>query len=367
MTASSRSRLVRLRALARQIHLWITLIVGLPVAIISAAGLPITYWFDTDMLTSRNFFTHQGVGTGRLSLDALVSSARTASRAARVDSISFSEPGSVAIVSAPLPGMEEREIALEPTSGQVVAIRDRHQATVEWLYSLHTRLLLDRIGADLEGQILIVGLAICTVILILSGIILWWPRHFAWSSISPLLRWSRLWSDLHTKAGLYSLPALTLASITTVLLTYPATRSTAGRVISYENSSSAGHATSGPPSLQAAAQTAGQVDPNRRFAELANIDEPSKPYLVGIGDDVRGYRWVDIDRHSGALLEVRSEPSREGDHPAFLIGLHQGHRFGKVGQLLFGISSLVPLLLYTSGLFIWWQRRQRLRTASRRP
>jgi uncharacterized iron-regulated membrane protein len=203
--------------------------------------------------------------------------------------------------------------------------------------------------------------------LIVSGVILWWPRRVAWSSISPVVRWSRIWSDLHNKAGLYCLPALTLASVTTVLLSFPATRSTAGQVISYRNSWSEGYERPVPPTLQTAAQTALESAPGRPFAVLSNIDEPAKPYVVGVGDDVQGYRWVEINRQSGAVVDVRNEPSREGDHPAFLIGLHQGHRFGKVGQLLFGLSSLIPLLLYVSGLYIWWQRRSRLRSAGRRP
>ena len=40
----------------RQIHLWLALVLGAPIAVASAAGLPITYWELTDSWADPAFY-----------------------------------------------------------------------------------------------------------------------------------------------------------------------------------------------------------------------------------------------------------------------------------------------------------------------
>ena len=61
----------------REIHLWLTLTLGLPIVVIAAAGLPLTYWYEADAILDPAFYaTDEHVGP-RASLDELVASART--------------------------------------------------------------------------------------------------------------------------------------------------------------------------------------------------------------------------------------------------------------------------------------------------
>ena len=78
------------RALLRKLHLWMALAIGLPVAFVSALGLPVTYWGESDALFDATFY---GVGrthaASQVDLDRLGAAALAVSHAVQLKGISL--------------------------------------------------------------------------------------------------------------------------------------------------------------------------------------------------------------------------------------------------------------------------------------
>ena len=67
-----------------------------------------------------------------------------------------------------------------PATGQVLGVRGRKRDALQWMIELHHNLLLGPVGRSVQG-----ALAVATVALALSGLWLWWPKHFTWSRFRP--------------------------------------------------------------------------------------------------------------------------------------------------------------------------------------
>ena len=344
----------------RKWHLWLALVIGLPVAVVSATGLAITYWGASDALFDAPFY---GVGRSHavapIDFDRLGDAALAVPGALRLKGISLLRDGRTAIATVASGDGTDREVSLDPATSAVMGVRNPQGSAIFLLYSLHTRLLLDQIGQDAAGQAIVVMLAASVLGLLVSGVLLWWPQRWRWELILPVVRRPHAWRDLHNKSGLYALLPLAIAAITAILLSLPGTRSIGA---------SGDHPV---PGLGEAAFTAERLPLNdiARAAtaaarlpvtDISRLDQ-SGPILVYC-EDARGERrWVVVDRRQLTVEAVRdSYPLPQESDPSFLIGLHQGHRWGAVGQALFALAGVVPLGLYVTGLVLWLRRPGRM-------
>ncbi len=347
------------RALLRKLHLWMALAIGLPVAFVSALGLPVTYWGESDALFDATFY---GVGrthaASQVDFDRLGAAALAVSHAVQLKGISLERDGRTVIATVASSGKVDLEVSLDPATGHVVGVRDPQQSMIFVLYSLHTRLLLDRLGLDAVGRAILMALAAGMIGLIVSGVLLWWPRRWRWESLLPVVRRRTLWRDLHNVAGLYTLVPLVLAALTALLLSVPATRSLGSPVPPPMPSRfSAGR---GEITLDRAARTGEALSPGRATIGVFDIDTPD--HLIVLTTSKRaGDRWIVVDRHDGrpvSVSDLRPQTPADGADPGFLIGLHQGHRFGPWGQALFALASMAPTLVFATGLWLWLRRRR---------
>lgn len=73
-----------------------------------------------------------------------------------------------------------------------------------------------------------------------------------------------------------------------------------------------------------------------------------------------GSTVVWLDQYSGNILAVR-DPWRFRAGNTFLdwqFPLHNGEAFGLIGRWIVFIAGFVPLVLYITGLVLWWTRRK---------
>ncbi len=94
-------------------------------------------------------------------------------------------------------------IYVDPVSLQVLAKVDEQDTMAEIAKTVHGELLLGKRGSYL------VELAACwTIVLVLTGAVLWWPRHSRWGAgvFYPRLfsRGHRWWRDLHSVTGVWA-------------------------------------------------------------------------------------------------------------------------------------------------------------------
>ncbi|MBV8971073.1 MAG: PepSY domain-containing protein [Sphingomonadaceae bacterium] len=347
------------RTTLRRVHLWMALVLGLPLAVVSATGLPVTYWWASDALFAPAYYAGSRPDAPRATFDALAAAAQVAVPAGRLTRVYLLPDYGTAQAALTVPGDTEREVSLELATAQPLGQRLLKDATISWLYSVHTRLGLDRLGHDDLGRVAVMALAAAFVALVATGLWLWWPAQVSWRTFAPTLRRHRAWLDLHNKAGLYALVPLSLAAGTALLLETPGLRGLGGHPPP-PMPGSAGPAARGA-SLETIARAAAAATPGRPALGVFDLDQPSR-VVVASGTESSGYRWIVVDRRSAAIELVSDDRPISGSpspDPSFLIALHQGHRWGAIGQAVFAAASVVPVLLYITGLVLLVSRKRR--------
>ena len=262
---------------------------------------------------------------------------------------------------------------LDPATGLEQGRRGASEGAFNLLFKLHSSLLLQAFGKTALAVV-----ALIYTLLLLTGLILWWPKK--WPPIlKPELRKGlmRALFDLHRMGGAV-LGVLILVSVCTGA--YMAWRPLGG-VINLATGSEtfvppplpANRAATAPlQSLDVLAQNARQVWPGARLAVLPvptssqqllrlRMWVPGEPHPFGVSaiwmDPVTGKvqaarRWNELDPGTGAV--------------AVLFPLHAGKLGGVLHELVMVLIGLALGGLGISGLWLWWRRRQIRRQAEAR-
>lgn len=139
--------------------------------------------------------------TGELSPDAQLQAALKAYPGATFHSYRLpEEPGDAAMLHLALPGGEMRDVFVSP-QGRVLGSRDPETMISEVVQKLHGQLLLGH-----PGSWVVEIAASWAIVLILSGLYLWWPRGRGLAGVLyPRLggKGRLFWRDLHAVGGFW--------------------------------------------------------------------------------------------------------------------------------------------------------------------
>lgn len=291
---------------------------------------------------------------------------------------------------------------VDPYSGQMLGTQDAENNLQAIARSLHGTLLIGTVGDRLIE--LAAGWAI---VLVVSGLYLWWPRGQGMRG----LFWPRLanrgrlfWRDLHAVTGFWGSLLLLFMLLTGMTWTgfwgesfanvwnrFPAAmwnevpksdqqarslNTAADQTVAWavENTplpvsdphaAHKGHAMagmaadSGQVSLQQVVDTARE----RRVVPGYSITLPTDAtgvYSVAVfADDPRNDATLHLDQYSGKVLaDIRwKDYGPVAKTVEMGVVLHEGKFFGLANQLLMFAVCLLILLSAVSGLVIWWKRR----------
>lgn len=326
--------------------MWLALVLGAPIAVASAAGLPITYWELTDSWADPAFYPEKIEGQV-LGLGELAAAALRAAPGGAITRVYTPQAGGALHVIIERKAVS-REYAVHRSTGAVLGSRDVQHTFIARTYDLHSCLWFGD-----AGRPVIVALAAGLLALTVTGAILWWPRgRSIWGALALRLRNGRRLRDLHSLLGLYTLAPVFLASATTLLLAWPAGSSApAMRQASFALA---------PHYL---AQAERRVRNHPRALSLRSIS----------GLAPAGHVRAVAQTPSGEIVELRLDPTTARimsfGTPAggvavrpLAISLHTGAFGGGAGRLLFAVSALAPMVLWATGLW-WWMVRRRRRDA----
>ncbi|MCU6454734.1 PepSY domain-containing protein [Sphingomonas sp. A2-49] len=244
-----------------------------------------------------------------------------------------------------------------------------------WLYDLHYRLLLGEAGGTAMG---IAGIVM--LVLLVSGLWAWWPRHGGWRRSLAWKRGavaSRRLYDIHKWAGIAGAVVLIVVTVTGILLDLPdPVRATAARVSPLAT----------VPPMASVPRPAGFLPLDALVARarrllpgstLAWIETPADAHgvvrvnLMVPGEPSRRFPRSNVwlDPYDGRVLAVRDQRGDGGGDTvlAWLHPLHGGEALGLGGRWLVFVSGLLPALLFATGCWRWIARRRRHSGAVREP
>ena len=307
-----------------------------------------------------------------------------------------------------LPSGDSTSVYLDPYSGRLLGTLSVEHRLMKQVRQIHRDLLLGRWGGWL------MELAACwTLVMLGTGIALWWPRkRFAvWGTLLPRLglRGRAVWRELHLVAGIW----VAIGALFFILSGLPWS-SFWGKnfqaLVTWAGSSQPKAAAKAPPAHEHdMSAMAGMPAMKMQELPLANVpwavgattvplshglpqqalsvDQavaiaahngmttyqlalPAKSsgvftasYAPGAGEFLRSdldrQRTLHIDQYSGKIVkDLRfSDYNPVSKLVTLGVALHMGEYFGLANQLLCAAISLALLGMALSGFVMWWLRR----------
>ncbi|MDP5280198.1 PepSY-associated TM helix domain-containing protein [Sphingomonas sp. DG1-23] len=368
------------RILLRRVHLWLGLGLGLLFALLGLTGSALVFYIEIDRTLHPAVIERAaapGPGWSSPVWDRTLATARR-HRHDPHGSWSFEATGHAGAIPAryypsdPHGHHAEREMVWFSADGRrIVRTEPWGGYLMSWLYELHMHLLAGETGSQIVGWS---GFAM--LILLLSGVIVWWPRG-SWRKALAFRRDAaplRRLRDLHKLSGLWSMALLFVVTGTGALLALPAIKTrllttmitAPDKVPDPQSGASSGRQI---PVAQALA-VARRALPDAR---LAFIDVPGsgpEPFRMRVqvpGDPHRRFpgSFLFVDQYSGRLLAVHD--IRRGNAATgtakWIRALHDGSVGGVATRILAVLLGFVPAFLFATG-FLRWRRRRAARGTS---
>lgn len=365
---AGRQRVVR--ESIRTLHRWIGLSLGLLFAIVGLSGSWLAFYPELDLLLDP--VRRVEAAPARIPLDAIVAALHATEPqrdgAWRIELPRQPDAPIQARYSQPVEtrgqGFKPLMLTLDPNTLRVTSRHFWGDEPSTWLYNLHYTLLMGD-----TGKTLLASSAILILLLLLSGLALWWPHPGRWRGAFAIKRkavWKRRIYDWHVKPGVYTLLISLTLCVTGLMLLKPAWFSPALASVSPITPFFT------PPPAIGRGQT---ISAERAVAiararfpetELRWIETPTSAkaiwriQLYQPGEPSRRFprTHVWIDANTGAVIGLRDPRRATGSDTvlAWLHPLHNGEALGLPGRIAACLGGFLPLLALMTG-FVRWRHK----------
>lgn len=366
------------KKLIRLIHLWLGFSSGLVVFIIAITG--VLWTFELEL--SNAFYSYRNVEVEPnkeiISIQEIKEIASP--HLSKLNSISYYGPDRSIEVRdwTRIDGkLINNYVYINPYSGKILAVRKNDPTFFDIVLELHTNLMLGEFGAQLVRFATLIFL-----ILIISGIYLWWPRNknglkqrlkFDWKKST---KWKRKNYDLHNILGFYSSWIIIFVVITGLAWTFNWVDKTIYGVATMGEEYKDYPTVNSVSSLNQTTQT--DLDDlvlnksRNSFKEQIeswyyylpqNKQESISLYLNPDRETWHKATVYFYDQRTGKLLY--SENPQSMNNGQFIRNMYYDIHIGKVlglpGQLLVFFASLIVASLPITGFYIWYGRKYKNR------
>lgn len=340
------------RRVVLQIHLWLGVVAGLYILIISLTGAALVFRIDIQRALHPDLFTPT-TGT-RAHPAAILDAVAAAYPDHQISFIDAPTTGRPVYLAYPFKENVYRAVLVDPVTTRVLGeVPERSFART--LQRLHFDLLGGRTGRRINGIGAFVILALCV-----TGVLLWWQSRS---------NWNRLTWQVHRAIGISTLAFIVLMAVTGLSFTFPSSFRSAvtslspTTVVRAPLSDPAGVTASSPTwrelidraRLRAPGQHVAQVFiPATETAAFRVTFSRVAPTPMG----VPALTDVYLDRYTGeALPDPPRPPATAGDLVMrWVAPLHVGSFGGLPIKVAWLVLGLAPPTLFVTGFVIWWTK-----------
>ena len=216
-----------MKKIFRKIHLWLSVPFGLIITLVCFSGAILVFENEVNEWFRRDLYYVETVKESPLPMDKLLEKvATTLPDSVSVTGVSISsDPGRAYQVSLSKP--RRASLYVDQYTGEVKGKSER-SGFFMFMFRMH-RWLLDSMNPGNEGIFwgkMIVGVStLLLVFVLISGIVIWWPRtRKALKNslkITATKGWKRFWYDLHVAGGMYALIFLLAMALTGLTWSFP--------------------------------------------------------------------------------------------------------------------------------------------------
>lgn len=359
-----------MRRVLLQVHLWVGLIAGVYVLVISVTGAALVFRIDLQRAMHPHLFTPPTAGplADPVTIMESVSRAYPGRRLSGVDAPTTARPTYLAYVTTP---RQFTTVLIDPVSAEVLGELPEN-SMVRVLQDLHYDLLGGRTGRTLNG----LGAA-AVVVMCATGVVIWWPGRKTWRralAIDLTRRGHQFWWETHRAIGIWSVVLISMWAITGLYFAFPSfARSLITSVSPLTQNrvpaSSAAIADATPPSWREMIAIAQREHPGGHVARVVLPFGERGAFLVmfaGRSPTPAGAELdsVYLDRLSGARLPTDAGPRTIGDTIVrWMAPVHVGSFGGLPIRITWLVFGLMPAVLFVTGFIVWWSRTLRDRAS----
>lgn len=355
------------------LHRWLGFISGLAVFIVSITGC--IYCFQDDLQDV--FSPHRKVGIREndfLKPATLIAMAKKTYPKGKVTLILYYGPGRSAQVRMQV-NKKSLSLFYNPYNGALLHVEDLEQNFFAFIRKTHLYLMLPKtIGKMVNGVCVIVF-----VIILISGLVLWWPKRKSDRKRSFKIKWGSRWRrinyDLHNVLGFYITFFAIILAITGLSYSFAWMRggiylaANLGKVEHSElkvSKSDPLQANQYPDSVQAINKVYSYVrgkSPLAQYLLLTPGSKPTSPITVSAYPKPLHFSYGDnyaFDRYSAKLLNFKSYQSKSlgAKVNALNYDIHTGQILGFFGKIIAFLVSLVSATLPITGVIIYFSKKK---------
>lgn len=375
----------------RKIHLWLSVPFGVIIALICFSGAMLVFENEIMQMTHRHLYYVGKIGKKPIPMEQLAAKvSATLPDDVKVTGITvFPDPQKAYQINLSKP--KRTSIYIDPYTGEIKG-RNQRSPFFKAMFSLH-RWLLDSRPED--GKVFwgktIVGISTLIFIFVLvSGIIIWWPRtrKALKNSLKINLRKgaSRFWHDLHVAGGIYALVLLSVMALTGLTWSFDWYRTAFYTAFGVEMTANTKHnnTVANASNRTIRGERNGNRDKstgNHReelsfshwqqvYEQLAQANPNNKQISIADGTasvssnrfgNTRGADRYTFDTNTGKITGVSlyEESDKSGKIRGWIYSVHVGDWGGTLTRILWFLSALLGASLPLTGYYLWIKRLYR--------
>lgn len=274
---------------------------------------------------------------------------------------------------------------INPYSGEVLKVKNMDRDFFRIVLMGHFYLWLP----PAIGQPIVVGATIVFVVMMITGLILWWPRNKAARKQRFSIKWKAAWRrknyDLHNVLGFYMSWVAIFVAITGLVMGWQWLANSIYKVAGGEKTLSFQQPLSDSTKMPSSTASLPAIDRlwmqmKAAHKEAATIEMhfpngPSESIEVAINPDAGTYWKSDyryFDQYSLKELPVNHIYGRFRNTTAadkllrMNYDIHIGAVAGFPGKLIAFFASLIAASLPVTGFMIWWGRKKKTAAAKKK-
>ena len=362
-----------MKKIFRQIHLWLSVPFGLIISLICFSGAMLVFENEVVELARHELYYVKKVETVPLPVDRLLEEVElTLPDSVSVTGISvFSDPERAWQVNLSKP--RRASVYVDPYTGEIKGKYERPAFFVT-MFRLH-RWLLDSMkpdGSIFWGKMIVGVSTLMFVLILLTGIIIWWPRTLQAMKnslkITSRKGFRRFCYDFHVAGGLYALLFLLVMSLTGLTWSFAWYRTGFYKIFGVETRQGSGHAAHGQEKKGKEKSQAPYAHWEQVYRQLKNENPDCRQITISRGtanvsfDRLGNQRASDryeFDPRSGEITNVslyqNAEPS--GKIRGWIYSVHVGSWGGMFTKILAFAAALIGACLPLTGYYLWIRRK----------
>lgn len=370
----------------RKIHLWLAVPFGLIITIICFTGALLVFEDQVTQLTNRHLYYVESPGSQPLPVGTLVEKVESQlTKGATITGVTiYPQPDRSYQVNLSAP--KGAAVYIDPYTGEVLG-QSQRTPFFRTVFMLH-RWLLDSQPAD--GGIFwgkrITGIStLLFVIILLSGIVIWWPRSRKGlkNGIQIALRKGKtcFWHDLHAAGGIYVLLLVLVMALTGLTWSFDWYKNAFYTLFGVETTAPAkgpAHKEKSPQSPQPGTTTKATApvtpfacwqqvydqvaaeNPDRLKIEITDGTASVSNNRYG---NIRGTDRYTFDPQSGQITgaSLYKDTGNSGKIRGWIYSVHTGAWGGNLTRIIWFLAALLGATLPLTGYYLWIKRLYRKR------